>query len=517
MKFLKIASLGLLVGLLLSACSSNAGTLPQEEAQFVGIVGGSGSNLTLNGQRLDVSRASITLDGDAATASVLQPGVELEVSGRSSISDNSFSADRVDAKTRVKGQVDKVNTDGLEVVGVLVTIDSNTIIANRAADGTLTAISISNLQVNDYLEVYGVPRNDNSVLATRIVRKVEDSVNKVELRIKIRGVDMTAKTFTYGLGTHTVNFANAEVRGTLADGAMLRVKGVRSGLTITAERVRTGERGNDDNGNGGERKAGKIELEGIISNLDTNAKTFNILDFAVNYNGAEVKGTLSEGVWVEVEGRIDSSTSVILAREVKLEGKWDDSDDDSNDDNGGHGGNDDNDGNDDGNDDNGGGNNASDFPQAEGTADAVNTSAMTLTVAGSSFWADSTTKVERNDAHVSFNALQAGQWLEVRYDSSRQKNGAAYAVKIEIYSQGSGDIPGEVELTGTVSSFDASSQTFMMGSTKVTVQAGTEYKNASNDDISASSFWVTNRTNASIKVEGSSQNGVLVAREIKLQ
>jgi hypothetical protein len=512
MKFLKFASLGVLVGLLLllSACSSNAGTLPQEDAQFVGIVGGSSNALTLNGQRLDVSKAIITLDGDAASASVLQPGVELEVSGRSNRSDDSFSADRVDAKTRVKGQIDKVNADGLEVVGVLVSVDSNTVIANRATDGTLTTITLANLQVNDYLEVYGVPRNDNSVLATRIVRKVEDNVNKVELRIKIRSVDMTAKTFTYGLGTHTVNFANAEVRGTLADGAMLRVKGTRSGLIITAERVRTGERGNDDNGNGGERKAGKIELEGIISNLDTNAKTFNILDFAVNYNGAEVKGSLADGVWVEVEGRIDGATSTILAREVKLEGKWDDSDDDGDDDHGGHGGNDDN-------DDPGGGDNASDFPQAEGTADAVNTSAMTLSVAGSSFWADSTTKVERNDVHVSFNALQAGQWLEVRYDSSRQKNGAAYAVKIEIYSQGSGDAPGEVELTGTVSSFDASSQTFMMGSTKVTVQVGTEYKNANNDDISASVFWGTNRTNARIKVEGSSQNGVLVSREIKLQ
>jgi hypothetical protein len=503
MKFLKVVSAGLMVGslLILSACGVGASTLPQEEAQFVGIVGGTGTSLTLNGQRLHVSKATITLDGDAATASVLQPGVELEVSGRKNSSDDSFSADRVDAKTRVKGQVDVVGADSLEVVGVQVNVDSNTIVVNRASDGTFTTISLADIQVNDYLEVYGVPRNDNSVLATRIMRKVEDNVNKVELRIKVRGVDMNAKTFTYGLGTHTVDFANAEVRGNLVDGAMLRVKGVRSGLTITAERVRTGERGNDNSSN---PRAGRIELEGLISNLNADAKTFNILDFAVNYSNAQVKGTLTEGAWVEVEGNIDSATSVILAREVKLEGKWNDSDDDhGNDDHGGQGGDDDG--------------NASDFPQAEGSATSVDTLALTLTVAGSAFWADSSTKVERGDLHVSFNELQAGQWLEVRYDSSRQKAGAAYAVKIEIYSQGSGDTAGETELSGTITSFDATSQSFMLGSTKVVVQTGTEYKNANNDDISASSFWGTNRTSAGVKVEGARQNGVLVAREIKLQ
>jgi hypothetical protein len=341
MKFLKVINSGFLAALflVLSACSSVANTLPQEETQFVGILGGSGSNLTLNGQRLDVSKATITLDDEAATASVLQPGMELEVSGRRNSGDDSFSADSVDANTRVKGQVDVVNSDSLEVVGVQVNADGNTLVVNRAADGTLTDIALVDIQPGDYLEVYGVPRNDDSILATRIMRKVEDNINKVELRLKIRSVDMAAKTFTYGLGTHTVNFASAELRGNLVDGAMLRFRGVRDGLIINAERVRTGDRG--DRGN----RAGRIELEGIISNLDTTVKTFTILEFIVNYSNAEVKGTLGDGVWVEVEGNVDSATSAIVAREVKLEGKWDDSDEDNDDedDNGGHGGDDDGD------------------------------------------------------------------------------------------------------------------------------------------------------------------------------
>jgi hypothetical protein len=419
MKVFKIASVSLLSVLMvvLSACSSRADTLPQDETQFVGILGGSGGNLTLNGQRLDVSNATITLDGEPATALVLQPGMELEVRGRSS--DASFSADSVDANTRVKGQVDVVSTSSLEVVGVKVNTDSNTLVVDRARDGTFTTISLTDIQPNDYLEVYGVPRNDDSVLATRIMRKVEDTVNKVELRLKIRDVDTAAKTFTYGLGTHTVNFASAELRGNLADGAVLRIKGTRDGLTINAERVRTGDRGDDDSD---DSRPGKIELEGIISNLDTAAQTFTILEFAVDYSNAEVKGNLSEGSWVEVEGRIDSETSVIVAREVKLEGKWDDSDDNGGDDDSGSG---------DGDDDGG------------------------------------------NDS--------------------------------------------EQEVTATVSSFDAATNSFMLGSTKVTVQSSTEYKNAANDTISSSEFWGIDRTLSLVKVEGVKQADTLIARQVKLR
>jgi hypothetical protein len=421
LKTLSLVLCTLLISLL-AACGSASAPATSEDAQFVGIVS---TNLTLNGQRLNLANASITQDGDAATSAVVQPGVELEAQGKSS--DDGFDASRVDAKTRVKGQVDVVNTDGLEVVGVAVAVNANTIIVNRAPDGTFRPIALADIQPSDYLEVYGVPRNDNSILATRIVRKIEDNVNKVELRVKIRGVDATAKTFTYGLGTHTVNYAGAEVRGDLADGAMLRVRGVRNNLVITAERVRTGEgRGNDDNGE--DSKRGKIELEGIISELDTAVKTFRILDFVVNYSSAEVRGTLSNGAWVEVKGRVENATAPIVASRVKLEGKWDDSDedDDSNDDG------DDNSGDDNDGDDNGG--------------------------------AD-----------------------------------------------------GEFEITSSVSGFDAGTNTFMLGSTKVTVLATTEYKNAANDNISPSEFWGANRNGALVKVEGAKREGTLVARQVKLR
>jgi Domain of unknown function (DUF5666) len=481
--------------LLLSACSSTPS--PTAATTRAGIVGGSGTQLTLNGQPLNISKASFSQDDDTATASVLQPGVELEAKGRSNGSE--FEAEHVSVKTRVKGQIDVVTSSdtSLEVVGVKVSADASTRFVQRNADGSFTDITFTDLAPGDYLEVYGLPQKDDSILATRIMRKTEDNINKVELRLKIRNVDMTAKTFTYGLGTHTVNFSSAEVRGTLADGAMVRFKGVRNGVTITAEKVRLGNddgRGGGNSGGNSNDDDGNIELKGLIAGLDSSAKTFSIYDFKVDYSSATVDGTLADGVWVEVHGSVGSD-SVIKASRVHLEDRG--SDDNSGDDNGG----------------------SSNLPQAKGTVDSVDTSALTLSVSGTSFWANSSTKVERNGVHVSFSAVSAGQFVEVRFDSSRANTaGAAYAAKIEINSQdGSGGTGGEQELTGTVSSFDAATKTFMMGSTKVSVQNSTEYKNAANNNISSSEFWGTERTGSSIKVEGTRQDGVLVAREVKLR
>ncbi len=495
---LKLLTLAMFL-LLLAACSTSTPS-PTTETTRAGIVGGSGTQLTLNGQPLNIAKASFSQDDAAASANVIQPGVELEAKGRSNGS--TFEAQHISVKTRVKGQIDVVTSSdtSLEVVGVKVTADASTRFVQRNSDGSFTDITFTDLEVGDYLEVYGLPQNDDSILATRIMRKSEDSVNKVELRLKIRDVDMTAKTFTYGLGTHTVNFSNAEVRGTLANGAMVRFKGVRSGTTITAEKVRFGNddsRGggsNDDNSSG----VGKIELEGMIANLDSSAKTFSIYDFKVDYSSASVDGTLADGVWVEIHGSVGSD-SVIKASRVHLEDRSS-----INDNNGS-------------NDDNGG---SSNLPQAKGTVDVVDTSALTLSVSGTSFWANSSTKVERNGVHVSFSAIAAGQFVEVRYDSSRANNaGAAYAAKIEINSgdSGTGGTGGEQELTGTISSFDAAAKTFMMGSTKVSVQSSTEYKNAANNNISSNEFWNTDRTGSRIKVEGTRQDGVLVAREVKLR
>ncbi len=394
--------------LLFTACSS-IGTTPTEAISFAGIVDGTAASPTLNGQKLVLSGANITQDEEEAKASDLRPG--MEIAGKGISNGTEIEVESLEFEDRVKGQIDVINTteNTLDVAGIRIALDSNSKIVNRNSDGTLTDITLADLKGDDYIEVHGVPRNDDgvnkdSVLGMFIVRKIEDNL-KVEFRMHIRNLDSAAKTFTYGLQTYTVDFSAAEVRGNLVDNAMVRVRGYREGQVIKAERVRYGN--DDSNGNHGDDH-GKYELKGPVSNLDTAAKTFTLLDFSVDYSAAKVEGNLSEGVWVEVKGLFDSTAKTIKASKVETKNHHDDDDD--------------NDDNDDDND-----------LERKGTIEAIDATAMTLTVSGINYWANSATKVENESSHISFADLKTGDFVEVYYDLSQTNaDGHSYASKIEI-------------------------------------------------------------------------------------
>ncbi|MGL4608710.1 MAG: DUF5666 domain-containing protein [Trueperaceae bacterium] len=351
MKVFKGFSLSVLAALLvvLSACSSvetpratTPGTTTpgaeDQNAQFRGIVGGSSDSLSLNGQSLNVSNAAIALDDETITALDLQPGMEVEVSGKDK--GDALDAERVEARTRVKGQVDAVSEAGLEVVGLQVITDENTLVVNlveneETEETEKGPVELGDIAVEDYVMVFGVAQEDNSVLATLILKGPEDNKNKVEFRAKASKVDVGAKTFSYGLGTHTVSFADADVRGEVADGVMVRVRGTREGTTITAERVTSESRKpwdeEEENEEGEEPSKGeqpneaKIVLGGVTSGFNAEAKTFNIFDLTVNYAEAEVKGELKDDAWVHIEGAIDFENKVIVAKKVKVNERncWD--------------------------------------------------------------------------------------------------------------------------------------------------------------------------------------------------
>jgi Domain of unknown function (DUF5666) len=476
--------------LLFTACSSVT-PIATETIGFAGIVDGTASSPTLNGQSLVLSNASITQDGATAKASDLQPGMEIAGKGRSNGS--SIVVESLEFEDRLKGQVDVVDTANgtLDVAGVRVTLDASAKIVNRNADGTLSDITLADVAVNDYIEVHGVPSKEDSVVAMYIVRKLEDNL-KVEFRMHLRNLDSAAKTFTYGLKTYTVDFSAAEVRGNLVDNAMIRVRGVRDGLIIRAERVRFG---NDNNSSGehDEDTHGKHEVQGPISNLNETSKTFTLLDFTVDYSTAEVKGNLKEGTWVEVKGVVNNTTSTLQASRVHVEGE-------SEHDHGGqHGG-------------------EHDGAQRKGVVDAIDGAAMTFTVAGVSFWVDSATVVENQTSHIAFADIQVGNSVEVKFDAAKPNaDGSSYATKIEIKTGEHHGNEGESEFVGPVSKFDVTSQTFSVGSVVISVSGSTEYKDlATEKSLSAADFWSTNRDGLNIKVEGMVQDSMLMAREIKL-
>ena len=481
------ATLGLAV---LAGCATVLA--PAAPLQLAGIVGGSETQPTLNGQPLQLTGASITLDGAAATASAIAPGVELfgDGTGASGV----LNANSIDVRTRVKGTVDAIDFTGstLDVAGIRVKVDALTNIREEDPDGSISSLTLGDLLVGDYLEIYGAPQPGDEVLATRIVRESTGNPDRVAFRMPLRNLDSTAMSFTYGLQTFTVDYSGAQLRGTLVEGEVARVEGVKSGNTILATKVRSGN-GDGDHDHPSDPGT-RVELEGPLSNLDTAAQTFMVLSFLVDYSGARVQGTLVEGARVEVKGTADPATSTIMASKVEVKHES-------------------------------GGSGRSDGEQ-KGLVDAVDPTAMTLSVGGSTFWADAGTKVERDDADASFTDIQVSDWVEIKLDSTRTNaDGFSYAAKIEIESHhdgggdgGDGGNGDNEELRGVISNFDALNQTFDIGSTHVVVQNTTEYQDDATDrDLSESDFWGTDRSGARVKVEGSLAGDTVTARQIKLR
>lgn len=315
--------LALVAGALLALAGCS--TPPQAQITSLavsGVVGGNASMLTLNGKVLDLSSATVTLNGEAAGTSAVKAG--MEISGIGVEEGGQVKVRELEVRYRAQGPADQVDVAGrfVVVVGLKALVTDKTLIFQENPDGTETPLTLADLAPGDYLKVAGIPRPqdpDDAIVATRLERERVDDPSRVGLMVPIRDLDKAAKTFRYGLKTYTVDYSQAEVKGTLVEGSVVRFRGTKSGLTITALQVRATE---------GKEKPGvpdgtRIELQGLVGHLNPTAKTFQVEGLTVDYSAATVIGTLAEGVRVEVNGTLSGTT--VKAVRVKVE---DDSEDD---------------------------------------------------------------------------------------------------------------------------------------------------------------------------------------------
>lgn len=169
-----------------------------------------------------------------------------------------------------------------------------------------------------------------------------------------------------------------------------------------------------------------------------------------------------------------------------------------------------------------------DYPEAKGFIEALNYESMSINVAGQLFYASSSTKVERFDAHISFADLQVGDYVELEYDPTRVNNALSYAAKIEIESasnrsassssssssSSSNSYDDYVELIGSVSNVDKSARLFNLGNTLISAATVFEYKNQADDYMTADAFWLQLEDGQLLKVEGDFNANVFEAREL---
>lgn len=309
------------LGLLLSACGTTNTTGTTTPALVQGTLSAlnlAGNSMTVAGETLSLSSASVTRNGVPVSSSALSVGQHIEVDR------SNTSAPKVNIRAEVRGTVSAVDTAAgtITVAGQVIKVDSTTQIHlssdrdDRAGTGTLANI-IAGLYVEVSLRDATVtPPVAASVEIKDAREQAEDdhdsATNTSELHGTVTGLNAAAKTFM--VGNVTVNYASATVQGTLADGAMIEVKGAYNTTTgvLNATKVEvkyaSGTHHED------------TELYGLVASLDAAAKTFMLGGVTVNYGAAVIQGTLSAGARVEVKGYLDPTTQVLTATKIEVKG-----------------------------------------------------------------------------------------------------------------------------------------------------------------------------------------------------
>lgn len=268
--------------------------------------GGSGND-DLNGQS-----GNDDLNGDSNDDNVVGGSGSDSMSGGSGNDD--FSSDSSDS---VSDSPEDYSAEGdFEVRGTISNLDT---VAKTFSILGFT-VNYANARVEGVLangaffKAEGTTTSGN-VIATEVEQKLPtDSIDNFEARGTVSNLNTVDQTFSF-LGV-TVDYSDAQINGTLSNGAAIKVEGVLDAGTVAAREIYFGFQ-DDININV------NFELRATVSNLDTSAKTFMLLGILVDYSKAFVQGSIAEGSIVKVDGNL--ANGQLTAREVELEDDFNDS------------------------------------------------------------------------------------------------------------------------------------------------------------------------------------------------
>lgn len=340
------------------------------------------TNLTVKRARYDARQASVRIDYADSDLNQIKLGMVVEIESARSAADAVPTAVSISAHSFLKGRLDAYDAVRrvLIVNGVTINVPVDTVFEG------FTGLLDTTLHAGDYLEVYGFADAAGGAIATRIERKTGSEDLRMtgavaNLNTSLKTFSLYGKTVSYGNAkVEAEDFPNG-----LMNGAMVRVKGTQTGQVLfAAEEIRSAVdssssskdglrteqegvitdykaldsfmvNGLQVNAAGAETKGvlrngtrvevegvmrlgvlvaskveskdaddsfGKSKLEGVISNVNAAARSFQVNGATVTWNSATEfddvsSGQLAAGMLVEVEGT--ASQTGLVASKIKLD------------------------------------------------------------------------------------------------------------------------------------------------------------------------------------------------------
>ncbi|HIF9480774.1 TPA: DUF5666 domain-containing protein [Photobacterium damselae] len=197
----------------------------------------------------------------------------------------------------VEGTIDKVNGSNIIVNGRSYQVASVNYANTPLADGVSVLKPQMMVQVSDVARAGATVFLDPTLLG------------------KVTAVNHTTNTFT--VNGVELSFAQLNKEIEINDWVMVSALPMATETGVGYKVLSVIEVENTD-------LAGKYELEGTLSQLDSAASTFNLGQVVVDYANIQLEPTIGNGDWVEVTGQM--SNGVFVATEVEVD-NYDDNED----------------------------------------------------------------------------------------------------------------------------------------------------------------------------------------------
>jgi hypothetical protein len=307
------STLSLILIASLSACGGGGGSTASSggtatTTTTAGQITGFGS-VIVNGVRYSETSATVDSDDDASYARAnLQLGMVVEIDGDVNSDGVTGKARSIRARSETEGSITAIDTTAktLTVMGQIVAVNAQTVFPG----GTVQPSQLSDLSVNERVEVHGLRTDATHITATHIERKAIGLANKI--RGTVSALDATAKTFILN-GTLTVNYTGVSLPAGMQNGSFVKVLAATAPVANVLQATRITISGRESNES---HAAGQhSEIKGAVTDFSS-ISNFKINGVKVDASGARLPSghTIAAGDFVEVKGSYNSAGALVATK-----------------------------------------------------------------------------------------------------------------------------------------------------------------------------------------------------------